>query len=117
MTLLLLGRTTGIFSNKYPPSLYFSAYNMTMIMLLVGMGRKLIKAAKENRIFKSVIRFLSLATYEIFFYHLLVMKVLRMKDFKVNILVDYIVLMSITLGFVYLKQTTTNWFKNLRSSD
>lgn len=104
-----VGDSLIVFGHKYPPDLYFIAYNILMASSVLGIFRWLNKKGINGKIQKQI-AFLSHASYDIFFYHLIVLKFypvlfeLLFGVNKVSILVDYVVVVALTYLVVYVKR-------------
>lgn len=96
------GQNLVIFNNKYPPNLYFISYNVLMVALTLGLLRPLAKFITKDGYLDKIIKYLSHSSYDIFFYHLVVFKLVE--GFKFGIALDYLMIMSITMAIVVVKR-------------
>ncbi len=94
-----IGLNVSIFANKYPPTLYFVAYNIGACMLLNLLVKLTYKKLEKIKLFGVVIQFFSKHSYEMFFYHLLIMEIYTI---KVNWIVDWSVIISLTALLIIL---------------
>ena len=76
-TLPALGFSSEMYKNKYPPTLYFIAYNSGVALLLYAIAGKIEAFIKSNHFFDKAVTFLSRESYTIFFVHFIVLDALE----------------------------------------
>ena len=94
-----MGLDSGIFTNKYPPDLYFVSYNVFASAIVWSVGMNLLPLLERSRYLVKLINYISAKSYEIFFYHLLIMEVWK---WKVNWYVDWFLIVLMSLCLVWL---------------
>ncbi len=105
----VMGLEQSIFSNKYPPNFYFITYQLTMILPLFYVMYRYGPLLVDRKRLWLVIAFISASSYEIFFYHLLIMEFWKK---EINWLVDWVLITTVTAGMLYLyRYLEKNYFK------
>jgi len=99
---LQLGDSTSLFGHKYPPDIFFVTYNLFLTVLFLLLSRWLFGVFKRKKRIMQSFNFLSRTTYEIFFYHLIVMKVYSHFSLKFGIIIDYLLVASSTILLVWV---------------
>lgn len=97
-----IGASTVIFGNKYPPNLYFVMYNIFASLLMLYLFRHLVNWDRLWKWLQKGMSYLAKASYDLFFYHLVVMKLLS--GYKLGVWVDYLWVMVATIAFIVVKR-------------
>jgi len=98
--LYFAGKSLSIITNKYPPNIYFVAYNVLLIVPIYMAFKKISIKTKRTSFFRETVMFYSNAAYEIFFYHLILLELIN--DTRWGALIEYIFIVTITSIFVYI---------------
>jgi len=94
------GLSTSIFPHKYPPSLYFLAYNTAVITLLYAAGSRIQSGIASHPFVGNTIRFISRHSYSIFFVHIIVLDALhKPTGFWLS---DFLIISAATILTVYV---------------
>lgn len=92
----ILDLNISLFHNEYPPTPFFVLYNIAVISWLWIWFRKL----KMNKIWYSATRWLAIHSYEMFFYHLLVMYVI-FDGLRLNPIFDFVLITFVTIMLIF----------------
>jgi len=99
---LLTEHSISLFSNKYPTNLYFVAYDILAVVLTLTLIKWIQPKLKNYSKLNEVIKFYSYASYDFFFYHLVVMLFVHHLDISLGVL--YALVLSLTTGVVLVKR-------------
>ncbi len=88
-----MGLKTGLFANKYPPTLYYVAYNIFASSIVFLIAKNIPEKITNNKYISVIVNFYSRYSYEMFFFHLIAMKFLTN---KVTWYVDWLILVLVT---------------------
>jgi peptidoglycan/LPS O-acetylase OafA/YrhL len=101
--LIMQDQSTMIFSNKNnAANLYFVSYNIFAAVVSLSFFKLVLKKIQKKKLVMKVIQFYSHASYDIFFYHLVVM--LFFHGFKIGLWQEYIVVTILTTALVLFKR-------------
>lgn len=94
----------SIFSNKWPPNLYFVAYNMVMVLVVFLLFRFLKRGVKKGSWLDQIIKYYSYASYDMFFYHLIILEFLEIYKKDLNFFVMYPLVLILTTALIIVKR-------------
>ena len=94
--LWLSGLSLSIFHNEYPPTPFFVLFNVAVVSWLWLWFRRI----RMNKVWHSATRWLAHHSYEIFFYHLLVLYVI-FDGIRVNPVFDFVLVTFVTIMLIY----------------
>ncbi|MBI2356936.1 acyltransferase [Candidatus Dojkabacteria bacterium] len=98
MTVIILGilysfkLSLSIFHNEYPPTPYFVVYNLATISL----SWIILQRIAFKGVFNSIVTWLARYSYEIFFYHLIILYVF-LRGIHINVFIDLIIVLGFTV--------------------
>lgn len=94
--LWLSGLSLSIFHNEYPPTPFFVLFNIAVVSWFWLWFRRI----RMNKVWHSATRWLAHHSYEMFFYHLLVLYVI-FDGIKVNFVFDFVLVTFVTIMLIY----------------
>lgn len=103
----VIGLDQGIFNNKYPPNFYYLSYQVTATLPLFYLLYKYSHTFLRSKRVWAIIAFIAASSYEIFFYHLLIMEFWKK---EINWIVDWALITSATVGILYTYRTIQKKF-------
>jgi len=106
VTFLLQEHSLSLFYNKYPTNLYFVVYNIFAVALVLTLIKWIQPKIQKSKQITKIIRFYSHASYDFFFYHLVIMLFIHKLDVSLGTL--YVLVVALTTGLVLVKREILN---------
>lgn len=99
--LIYSGKNEDLIKNKYPPNMYFVAYNVFASVTTLMLAQTITLIKKMPTLVKKIISWLAKYSYEIFFYHLIFLYIIY-KPLDVSIYLLYPMVLFSTLLLIWL---------------